>query len=53
MRKRENRESMLPMESLAIMCGLLRVHNVTDAISILDDELLLPDEVRIEIPLSL
>ncbi len=45
-RRTEHRDSMLPMESAAIIRGLLRVHNVTDAISILDDELKLPDEVR-------
>jgi GTP-binding protein len=43
-RKAEHRDSMLPMESAAIIRGLLRVHNVTDAIELLDDELALPSE---------
>lgn len=41
-RRREHRLSMLPMESAALIRGLLRVHNVTDALQILDDELALP-----------
>lgn len=41
-RRREHRDTMLPMESAAIIRGLLRVHNVTDASKILDDELALP-----------
>jgi GTP-binding protein len=41
-RQREHRLSMLPMESAALIRGLLRVHNVTDALRILDDELALP-----------
>ena len=41
-RRIEHRSSMMPMESAAIIRGLLRVHNVTDAIAILDDELHLP-----------
>lgn len=34
--------SVLPMESAAIIRGLLRVHNVTDAFRVLDEELPLP-----------
>ena len=45
-RKLKHRSSMLPMESAAIIRGLLRVHNITDAIAMLDDELSLPTEVR-------
>ena len=45
-RKIEHKSSMLPMESAAIIRGLLRVHNVTDAISVLEDELPIPSEVR-------
>jgi GTP-binding protein len=41
-RRTEYRLSMMPMESAAIIRGLLRVHNVTDAIAMLDDELSLP-----------
>jgi ribosome biogenesis GTP-binding protein YsxC/EngB len=41
-RRREHRLSVLPMESAALIRGLLRVHNVTDALEILDDELALP-----------
>jgi len=41
-RRVDHRSSMMPMESAAIIRGLLRVHNVTDAIMILDDELSLP-----------
>ena len=41
-RRLEHRPSMLPMESAAIIRGLLRVHNVTQAFHILDDELSLP-----------
>ncbi len=44
-RKLEHHSSMLPMESAAIIRGLLRVHNVTDAIHILEEELPLPVEV--------
>lgn len=47
-RKKYHRSTMLPMESSAIIRGLLRIHNVTDAISILDDELSLPPEVSEE-----
>ena len=36
---------MLPMESAAIIRGLLRVKNATDAMEILHDELSLPLEV--------
>jgi len=36
------RSSMLPMESAAIVRGLLRVRNVTDALAILDSELAVP-----------
>jgi len=41
-RKIEHRPAMMPMESAAIIRGLLRVHNATDAIDILNDELSLP-----------
>lgn len=44
-RRTEYRSSMLPMESAAIIRGLLRLHNVTDALEVLDDELCLPLEV--------
>jgi hypothetical protein len=44
-RRTEFRPSMLPMESAAIIRGLLRMHNVTDAIEVLDDELCLPLQV--------
>lgn len=44
LRRTEYRSSMLPMESAAIIRGLLRIHNVTDAFDILDDELSLPME---------
>jgi uncharacterized protein YcaQ len=43
-----HRVSMLPMESAAIIRGLLRVHNVTDALEVLEDELSLPVQVRID-----
>jgi len=43
-RRLQHRPSMLPMESAAIIRGLLRVHNVTDALYLLDDELALPTE---------
>lgn len=43
-RKIEHRCSMMPMESAAIIRGLLRIHNITDAIEVLDDELSLPLE---------
>lgn len=46
-RRLEYRPSMLPMESAAIIRGLLRVHNVTDALEILFDELSLPLEVSL------
>lgn len=42
-RKKEHKSSIMPMESAAIIRGLLRVHNVTDAMSILEDELTLPE----------
>jgi hypothetical protein len=45
-RRTEYRPSMLPMESAAIIRGLLRVHNVTDAFEVFHDELSLPLEVR-------
>lgn len=45
-RRTEHRNSMLPMESSAIIRGMLRVHNTTDAINLLNDELSLPLEVR-------
>jgi len=41
-RRVEYPATMMPMESAAIIRGLLRVHNVTDALTILDDELALP-----------
>jgi hypothetical protein len=44
-RKVVYRPSMLPLESAAIIRGLLRVDNVTDALQVLDDELSLPLEV--------
>lgn len=43
-RRLEYRPSMLPMESAAIIRGLLRVKNATDAMEILHDELSLPLE---------
>jgi GTP-binding protein EngB required for normal cell division len=45
-RRLEYRASMAPMESAAIIRGLLRTHNVTDALEILQDELSLPLVVR-------
>lgn len=45
LRRQEYRCSMVPMESAAIIRGLLRVHNVSDAIEVLYDELSLPLEV--------
>ena len=45
-RRVEYRSSMMPMESAAIIRGLLRVHNATDALEALHDELSLPLEVR-------
>jgi len=45
-RRTEHRSSMLPMESSAIIRGMLRVHNTTDAINLLNDELSLPLAVR-------
>jgi hypothetical protein len=44
-RRTKHRESMRPMESAAIIRGLLRVHNVTDAFQVLEDELSLPSTV--------
>ena len=44
-RRIQHKSSMLPLESAAIIRGLLRVHNVTDALYVLDTELSLPDEV--------
>jgi hypothetical protein len=38
----EYRASMQPMESAAIIRGLLRIHNVTDALDLIADELSLP-----------
>lgn len=43
-RRLEYRASMRPMESAAIVRGLLRVHNVTDALNMVADELSLPLE---------
>jgi hypothetical protein len=45
LRRTEYRSSMLPMESAAIIRGLLRNHNVTEALNVLYDELHLPLEV--------
>jgi len=44
LRRQEYRCSMLPMESAAIIRGLLRIHNVTDAFDTLNDELSVPLE---------
>jgi len=41
-RRLEYRASMRPMESAALIRGLLRVHNVTDAMDMIADELSLP-----------
>lgn len=41
-RRTEHRAAMLPMESSAIIRGMLRVHNTTDAMNLLNDELSLP-----------
>lgn len=41
-RRVEYRKTMLPLESAAIIRGLLRVQNMTDALETLDDELSLP-----------
>jgi GTP-binding protein len=41
-RRKDFSHLMLPMESAAIIRGLLRVHNVTDALEILYDELSIP-----------
>jgi len=43
-RRLKHRSGMLPLESAAIIRGLLRLHNVTDALEILEDELSLPLE---------
>jgi len=43
-RRLEYRPSMMPMESAAIIRGLLRVQNATDALNVLHDELSLPLE---------
>ena len=40
---------MLPMESAAIIRGLLRVQNITDAMEVLHDELSLPLEVSLRL----
>jgi hypothetical protein len=45
-RRLEYRPSMMPMESAAIIRGLLRTQNATEAMEMLDDELALPLEVR-------
>ena len=45
-RRRDHRSGMLPMESAAIIRGLLRNHNVTDALEMLQDELSIPIPVR-------
>jgi hypothetical protein len=44
-RRLYHRPAMMPMESAAIIRGLLRVQNTTDALEILDDELSLPLDV--------
>lgn len=44
LRRLEYRSSMLPMESAAIIRGLLRVQNATDALEVLHDELAIPLE---------
>jgi hypothetical protein len=41
-RRQDYSSSVLPMESAAIIRGLLRVHNVTDAFQVLNEELGLP-----------
>lgn len=41
-RRQDYASSVLPMESAAIIRGLLRVHNVTDAFQVLNEELPLP-----------
>lgn len=41
-RRKDYGSTMMPMESAAIIRGLLRVHNVTDALAMLDEELSLP-----------
>jgi ribosome biogenesis GTP-binding protein YsxC/EngB len=43
-RRADFRSSMLPLESAALVRNLLRVHNVTDAWNVLEDELSLPLE---------
>ena len=43
-RRIDFRSSMLPLESSALVRNLLRVHNVTDAWNVLEDELSLPLE---------
>lgn len=45
-RRVEYRSSMLPMESAAIIRGLLRTKNATEAMEVLHDELKLPLQVR-------
>jgi len=42
-RRRDHSATFQPLESAAIIRGLLRVHNVTYALQILEDELPLPD----------
>lgn len=46
-RRELHRSSMMPLESAAVIRGLLRMHNITDAIDILDDELSLPLKVSL------
>lgn len=46
-RRLHHRSSILPMESAALVRGLLRVHNVTDAIFVLEDELPLPGDEEV------
>lgn len=44
-RREEHFKSILPMESAAIIRGLLRVHNVSDAWNMLYDEIPIPDDI--------
>lgn len=47
-RRTKHKESILPLESAAIIRGLLRVHNTTDAQQILQEELSLPELVSLK-----
>ena len=44
-RTSDHKSTIDPMESAAIIRGLLRIHNVTQAMEVLDDELSIPIEV--------